>query len=74
MLIRCPTCHGKGRVPDMSHTGSMCYCDPYTGESWPHEWCQSCAGSGWVEDGTPAHRAPVAPREETDFEMRIVIE
>lgn len=63
MLIRCPTCKGKGRVPSMGHTGSMSYYDPYTGENWPNETCQSCAGSGWVKDGTQAS-PPVKPTEE----------
>ena len=67
MLIRCPTCGGKGRVPSARFSGPMMYYNPITGDSWPHETCQSCAGSGWVEDGGPVRRAPVAPSD-TDGE------
>jgi len=68
MLIRCPTCKGLGRVPKAYPSGTvMMYSGP-NGENWPHEPCQSCSGSGWVEDGTPRHRAPVAPVDETECE------
>lgn len=64
MLIRCPTCGGLGTVDKAYPTGTvMGYSGP-NGESWPQEICQSCAGSGWCEDGTDTHRAPVAPIEE----------
>jgi hypothetical protein len=29
----CPTCGGKGRVPDMSRSGPMSYYNPNTGDS-----------------------------------------
>lgn len=62
MLIQCPTCGGRGSVPDPKCVGrAMLYYNPETGNSCPHVTCQSCAGSGWVEDETDRHRAPVAP-------------
>ena len=51
MRIPCPTCHRKGRVP-IIHDGPMCY-SGRNGENWPHETCQTCMGSGWVNDATP---------------------
>jgi hypothetical protein len=51
--IPCPTCHRKGRVPKI-FDGPMSYYNPHTGESWPHETCQTCMGSGWVNDSNPA--------------------
>ncbi len=63
MLIRCPTCKGRGKVNKAYPPGTvMGYCDR-EGNRWPQEQCQSCAGVGWVEDGTAARRAPVAPSE-----------
>ena len=61
MRIPCPTCHRKGRVPKI-FDGPMSYYNPHTGESWPHETCQTCMGSGWVNDSNPA---------KTDAEVQI---
>lgn len=64
MLVRCPTCHGLGTINQAFPEGTvMGYCGP-NGERWPQETCQSCGGSGWCEDGSSVHRAPVAPTEE----------
>ena len=50
MRTLCPTCSGKGSIPDPKCAGqAMCYCNPYTGDSFPHVTCQTCGGSGWVE-------------------------
>ena len=64
MLIRCPTCSGLGTVNQAYPAGTVMGYSGLRGERWPQEMCQSCSGSGWVEDGTTAHRAPVAPTEE----------
>jgi len=48
MKILCPTCHGKGSIPDPKLVGvPMGYCGP-NGEGCPDVFCQSCGGSGWV--------------------------
>lgn len=47
MRVPCPTCDRKGTV-NVRHDGPMCYVGP-NGESWPQEMCQSCCGSGWVD-------------------------
>lgn len=53
MRVPCPTCNRLGRVPKAYPAGTaMSYCGP-NGESWPHETCQSCMGSGWVNDDRP---------------------
>lgn len=45
----CPTCGGKGTIPDPKCIGtSISYCGP-NGERVPEVFCQSCDGSGWVE-------------------------
>lgn len=50
MKILCPTCGGKGSIPDPALMGQpMCYYNPYTGDSFPHVICQTCMGSGWVD-------------------------
>jgi hypothetical protein len=52
--IPCPTCGRKGTVDKRFGPGvSMGYYNPNTGDTWPQETCQSCMGSGWVNDGTP---------------------
>lgn len=58
MRVRCPTCRGLGRVPQAFPDGAAIgYCGP-NGERVPHEPCQTCGTSGWIEDGRigkPAH-------------------
>lgn len=49
MKILCPTCAGKGFIPDPKINGPICYCGP-NGERWPEIMCQSCGGSGWILD------------------------
>lgn len=67
MLKPCPTCKGKGSINDPACVGRvMGYYNPHTGDCCPQIMCQSCAGSGWVEDGTPVRRAPVAPTDESE--------
>lgn len=48
MRVLCPTCGGKGSIPDPKCSGFMNYCGP-NGETSPHVYCQTCGGSGWVE-------------------------
>jgi DnaJ-class molecular chaperone len=49
MKVLCPTCHGKGTIPDPKCSGmAMSYCGP-NGEGVPQVICQSCGGTGWVE-------------------------
>lgn len=51
MKLPCPTCHRLGTVPKTYPAGAMIgYCGP-NGETLPHETCQTCNGSGWIEDG-----------------------
>ncbi|MFA5366268.1 MAG: hypothetical protein WC325_13890 [Candidatus Bathyarchaeia archaeon] len=45
MKVTCPVCNGKGRVP-IHYNGDMAYYNPYTGESFPHEPCPACSGTG----------------------------
>ena len=53
MRVPCPMCKRLGRVPKAYPDGTvMAYCGP-NGESWPHETCQTCMGSGWVNDQQP---------------------
>lgn len=51
MKVICPTCNGRGRIPDpkIGYGVPMCYYDPNTGDSFPHVACQSCGTSGWVD-------------------------
>lgn len=63
MLIICPTCRGKRTIDDPTVTGAIMYCDQQ-GNRVPQVTCQSCAGSGWCEDGSGVKRAPIAPTEE----------
>ncbi len=49
--ILCPTCNGKGRIPDPTIDGPLSYCGP-DGEGWPLVTCRTCNGTGWVE-GNP---------------------
>lgn len=45
----CPTCGGKGSIPDPKcNNMAIGYCGP-NGERVPHVFCQSCGGSGWVD-------------------------
>lgn len=54
MKLPCPTCHRLGTVPKTYPAGAMIgYCGP-SGETVPHETCQTCNGSGWIEDGRHA--------------------
>ena len=49
MKILCPTCHGKGTIDDPKCYGKvMCYLDE-DGNAFPQVPCQTCGGSGWVE-------------------------
>ena len=49
MRILCPTCNGTGTISDPKCIGKcMCYSGP-NGETIPQVMCQSCWGSGWVE-------------------------
>jgi hypothetical protein len=53
MTIPCPTCKRLGKVSKAFPAGTaMSYCGP-DGERWPHETCQTCMGSGWVNDDRP---------------------
>lgn len=54
MRVPCPTCGRLGRVPKAFPVGAVIgYCGP-NGERVPYETCQSCGGSGWVNDSNPA--------------------
>lgn len=64
MLIICPTCKGKGTINSRKYIGkAIGFCD-LEGNTCPQEKCQSCAGAGWVEDGSSVRRAPVAPTDD----------
>ena len=44
----CPTCNGKGSIPDPKLIGmAIGYCGP-NGERCPEVYCQTCDGSGWI--------------------------
>jgi hypothetical protein len=44
----CPTCGGKGSIPDpQQQCASMNYNGP-NGETVPRTFCRMCGGSGWV--------------------------
>lgn len=46
----CPTCGGKGSIPDPKCVGiPMLYVGP-NGEGSPYVPCQSCGMQGWVND------------------------
>lgn len=47
--LLCPTCHGKGKIPDPVPEGPMSYCGP-NGEAWPMICCRTCHGTGWVHE------------------------
>ena len=47
----CPTCGGKGWIPNPKVGGVQAYYNPHTGSSWPEMTCPNCGGSGFV--GTP---------------------
>ena len=48
MRILCPTCSGKGSIPDPKLIGiPMNYSGP-NGDGCPYVFCQTCSGSGWV--------------------------
>ena len=48
MTILCPTCGGKGSIPDPKCVGiPMFYVGP-NGEGCPYIHCNSCGGTGWV--------------------------
>jgi len=45
----CPTCGGKGRVPNRDSIGKqMAYYNPKTGEHFPTEPCPNCRGEGFI--------------------------
>lgn len=55
MRVPCPTCGRLGRLPKVYPDGAVIgYCG-FNGEHVPYEKCQSCAGTGWVND----ERAPI---------------
>lgn len=48
MTILCPTCAGKGGIPDPKLIGvPMQYLGP-NGEGCPQVMCRTCSGTGWV--------------------------
>lgn len=50
MRILCPTCGGKGSIPDPKCLGiPMGYVGP-NGEVCPYVFCQTCSGGGWVNE------------------------
>ncbi len=50
MKVLCPTCGGKGAIPDPKCVGlTMSYCGP-NGEAVPYVCCQTCGGTGWVNE------------------------
>ena len=54
MTKLCPTCFGKGSIPDPKCVGvPMLYSGP-NGEGCPYVFCNSCSGTGWVSD-YPSH-------------------
>jgi len=58
--IPCPTCGGKGTIPDPKPCGPMGYAGP-NGENWPHIPCRTCGGTGWVIQESNLHKKPVKP-------------
>jgi DnaJ-class molecular chaperone len=48
MSLLCPTCRGKGVIPDpRQQSASMNYCG-MSGETCPTTFCRTCGGSGWA--------------------------
>lgn len=43
MQVLCPTCHGRGYIPDPKYYGR-----PYWSTKCPEIMCRTCWGSGWV--------------------------
>jgi hypothetical protein len=44
MTVLCPTCHGKGSIPDPRFNGKvLCI------SKWPEIVCRTCGGGGWVD-------------------------
>lgn len=58
MTVLCPTCHGRGSVPNPSIAGPMYYSDP-NGWSWPQVICQTCGGTGRIRASDAARTEPV---------------
>lgn len=57
MMILCPTCGGKGSIPDPKCIGiPMLYVGP-NGEGCPYVFCNSCGGTGWVAGQAPSQPA-----------------
>lgn len=52
MMILCPTCGGKGSIPDPKCTGPVSYSGP-NGEAYPTVICKTCFGVGWVNQEAP---------------------
>lgn len=49
MRVLCPTCAGRGYIPDPKYYGRpVSYYNPHTGSCVPEIMCQTCSGSGWV--------------------------
>lgn len=44
----CPTCKGKGWIPNPKVAGPQAYYNPATGSSWPEMTCPNCDGKGFI--------------------------
>ncbi len=44
----CPTCKGKGWIPNPQVPGPQAYYNHNTGSSWPEMQCPNCKGSGFI--------------------------
>ena len=49
MKVLCPTCHGKGSIPDPQCSGTTVSYFGQEGETVPYVICQTCGGAGWIE-------------------------
>ena len=58
MRVLCPTCGGKKTItdPTIPDGVAMGYCDGQ-GNSMPQVACQTCGGSGWVEQPQDKERS-----------------
>lgn len=48
MKIICPTCSGKGSIPDPKLVGTTISWSGPHGETVPPVVCQTCGGEGWI--------------------------
>lgn len=46
--IPCPTCGGKGKIPDPQYIGKVVFYLSPNGDRIPHIKCCTCAGAGKV--------------------------